>query len=84
VRDFWISHRGAIITFGAICASVAVLPNLVIAMAEHYAAVPVVIPVWVRTFMMMGAFVRRLGLPIIFTAAIVLFGISLARTHDRR
>jgi len=81
---FCANHRRAIVILAAICAGVVVFPAMVSTAAEHYASRPVVIPVWVRTLMLMGAFVRRLSLPIVFTSAIALFGISSASGRSQR
>jgi hypothetical protein len=81
---FWANHRKAIVIFAAICVGVVVFPAMVSTAAERYASRPVVIPVWVRTLILMGALVRRFSLPIVFTSAIALFGISSASARSQR
>ena len=77
---FWASHRWAIVTFVTICAAFLVFPVVMKMTAEYYTSHPVIIPIWARTLMLTGAIVRMFSLPIIFAAAVVLFGISLAAT----
>ena len=84
MHAFWANYRRAILIFAAICVGVVAFPLMVSTAAEHYASRPIVIPVWVRVLMLTGAFVRRLSLPIAFTAAIVLFGTSSASVRSQR
>ena len=84
MQAFWSSHGRAVVMFALICAGIVILPATVSTTAEYYVRHPVVIPVWVRTLMLIGAFVRRFSLPIVFSAAIVLFGISSVSVGKRR
>ena len=84
MHAFWAIHRRAIVIFAAICVGVVVFPAMVNTTAEYYASHPVIIPVWIRTMILMGAFVRRLSLPIAFAAAMVLFGISSVSVRSQR
>ena len=78
MNAFWASHRWAVITFTTICAGILGFQFVVNMTAGYYASHPVVIPIWVRTLMLTGAFVRMFGLPIAFASGVVLFGISFA------
>jgi hypothetical protein len=76
MNALWGDRRRATVTFAAICAGLFVFPMMIRWTAEYYISHPVVIPIWLRTTMLMSAIVRRLRLPIALIAAVVLFGMS--------
>lgn len=76
MHALWADRRRATITFAAICAGLFVFPMMMRWTAEYYISHPVVIPIWLRTTMLMSAIVRRIRLPVALIAALVLFGIS--------
>jgi hypothetical protein len=76
MRALWADRRCATLTFAAICAGLFVFPTMMRWAAEYYISHPVVIPIWLRTAMLMSAIVRRIRLPITLIAALVLFVLS--------